>query len=214
MYETLRITEIARKKTKNTTIMKKKILCCLMVYAFITINTLAQNIIYDSGTSVIYENGVVYSPDGFETIETSYSLNSDTTIISWGLYTKDGKILVSAERAKYKNKVGSCFHYCVAEGTVAIAKNAFRYRFSGDGLYFPTSIQYIDPEMTSSECSYNYSIIFYTGNSSIRIKNTDEESCSEEKSRYNIQGMKLQKPARGVNIVQYSDKTTKKVLVK
>ena len=43
---------------------------------------------------------------------------------------------------------------------------------------------------------------------------TDDANGASEVARYNVNGVRLDKAQKGLNIVKYSDGTTKKVIVK
>jgi hypothetical protein len=167
------------------------------------------------GQSQITDKGLVYSEGGFKIIEVKDTAN---TYYSEGLYSSDGKVLVMAMH--YSS------YFYVAYGTEVIAKNAFRY--DGGTIYIPSTVKYIDPDAFSA---------FYKGSSSgyafyiddVKTKQivTDNVSAvsqakvdnnakgnAKEVARFNLQGQKLSKPEKGINIVELANNTAKKVLVK
>ena len=89
---------------------------------------------YSNGESTIYENGMVYSKNGY----VLYHVNAKKDV---GYYSKDGKILVAS--SPFGND-----EYFVAYGTEAIAANAFRGTI--EKLYLPSTIKYIHPNAFSN----------------------------------------------------------------
>ena len=47
-----------------------------------------------------------------------------------------------------------------------------------------------------------------------RIKDIEHSPLNIEETWYSLDGKKLSKPQKGINIIRYSDGTTRKVLVK
>lgn len=93
--------------------------------SLVAATSFAQNVIYDNGTTKVYENGVVYSRGGFKTITIE---NKDVreylgipdnawgSCTSTGLYSSDGKVYIRFQEGTEN---------VVEKGTEFIAKNAF-----------------------------------------------------------------------------------------
>ena len=171
----------------------------------------------------------IYSSDGFE-VKTSVFVNSENrTFKSIGLYSKDGKILVSAISATslYDNS-SFYFNFYVLDGCETICSGAFQ-GCSGYYIYIPSSVQYLAPDAITSKVTLHSFSGQYSdkGNKFGGIQDGCKEdrdlgiiyapkidSDAIEVSRYNVNGMKIDKPINGVNILQMSDGTTEKILVK
>lgn len=159
----------------------------LFVFCSIAVaSSYAQNVIYDNGTTKVYENGVVYCEGGFIEKATEYKSNTFK-----GLYSSDGKVLVNMSSYTYE-----CY---VPNGTECIAKNAFS-SCGISSLYIPSSVKYIDPSVMW-DGSKRRIIRTYTDTSSAKgIKATEDENTTEV-ARYTIQGVKINEPQKGINIV-------------
>lgn len=167
----------------------------------------------------------IYSSDGFEVKTSIYGTGSDR-ISSTGLYSKDGKMLVAAISSS-SPFVSAPFY--VLDGCETICSGAFQ-GCSGFIVYIPSTVQFIAPNAITSKVHYiggSTKDYFYRSNRFGGIQDGCREggysgststpvveSNAIEISRYNIHGMKLEEPMNGVNILQMSDGTTEKILVK
>lgn len=171
----------------------------------------------------------IYSSDGFEVKEGYLSLNFTYGEVEYkcrGLYSKDGKVLVSAMYSQSKGNSGyfnSSNEFYVIDGCEVIASGAFQGKTSTT-VYIPSSVKYIAPDAIISRTAYS-------GQSMTNSFGGIQDGCREqsgsgaanapvadpnatEVARYNVQGVRLPEPANGINIVQYSDGTATKELVK
>lgn len=161
----------------------------------------------------------IYSSDGFVIKNGVITLVYDgqqRTYESRGLYTNDGKVLVSAIYSNYRN-------FYVIDGCETIASGAFQ-RFSSLTVYIPSSVRSIAPDAIISRSTYSGEtvtngyggiqdgVIEVGGSGAVNAPAADPNAT--EVARYNIQGVRLSEPTDGVNIVQMSDGTAQKVLVK
>lgn len=166
----------------------------------------------------------IYSSDGFVIKNGVITLDDDGQQITYesrGLYTNDGKVLVSAISSKFKN-------FYVIDGCETIASNAFQ-ALTDLCIYIPSSVKNIAPDAIISRITYSgggsatssHSNRFYGiqngvkeegGSGAVNAPAADHNAT--EVARYNIQGGRLSEPTDGVNIVQMSDGTAQKVLVK
>lgn len=175
----------------------------------------------------------IYSSDGFEVKEGYFTSNEtfndgDYSIYkSKGLYSKDGKVLVAAlssySRWSTNNNFSSSNTFYVIDGCEVIASGAFQGKTSTT-VYIPSSVKYIAPDAIISRTAYS-------GQTMTNSFGGIQDGCREqsgsgtanapvadpnatEVARYNVQGVRLTEPANGINIVQYSDGTATKELVK
>lgn len=183
----------------------KKLIIILTVF-FTCLGVKAQ----DSTTDYIY------SSDGFEVKKATFITSSGNERTCYGLYTKDGKTLVSAmENPNY---------FYVIDGCEVICSGAFQGVW-GCYVYIPSSVKYIAPDAITARVGYGGTYEKYNrfggiqdgvredSNSGAAYAPTADPNAVEV-ARYNIQGIKLNEPTEGINIVQMSDGTAEKVLVK
>ncbi len=153
----------------------------------------------------------IYSSDGFEvkTGVISYStINGISTKKYTGLYSKDGKVFVS-----YMSGSGSEFY--VLDGCEVICSKAFQSTSSGLDVYIPSSVKYIAPDALKSANRFKgiKDGIKEENASSVAYASIADPNATEV-ARYDINGVRLDEPTTGINIVQMSDGTSEKVLVK
>ena len=152
------------------------------------------------------DRGGVYGP--FDVLS-QQAVDGNVSFTSYGLYTEDGSTLVKA----FSN--GTYYGFYVKEGTMAIAD--FAIPENTTRVYIPSSVVYISPKAFC--LSPNVIIGVYNGSptSSVHpISPTpdDPSNPSSEVSRYSIDGVKLDQPVEGVNIVTFSDGSARKELVR
>ena len=170
---------------------------------------------------------------------TYYPFETDVTFneipnlegVAYSLYAVDGNgnpetliSVITPHLGEYSSnyrdieKYTSNSRYCdfvVLPGTKRIAKGAFLHCFDILSIHLPSSIQFIPESWTSGLSDYICNIDVYDENSPLAI--TAEEVSPEslrELAHYNLQGMKVNENARGVQIVQYNDGSARKVVVK
>lgn len=172
----------------------------------------------------------IYSSDGFEVKEgyiTRSSTYEDIEYKSKGLYSKDGKVLVAAIYSQSKSAsstyFSSCNEFYVIDGCETIASGAFQGKTSTT-VYIPSSVKYIAPDAIISRSTYSGQTLTnsfggiqdgcreQSGSGAVNAPVADPNAT--EVARYNVQGVRLPEPANGINIVQYSDGTATKELVK
>lgn len=158
----------------------------------------------------------IYSSDGFEVkVGVIMEPGSKYPSRSEGLYSKDGRMLVSCIDPDSTND------FYVIDGCEIICSGAFQ-GFNMCTVYIPSSVKYIAPDAL---ISYKSARDGYTnGFGGIQdgcmeegansVFSTATNKNTTEVARYNIQGIKLSEPASGINIIRQSDGTTEKVLVK
>lgn len=171
----------------------------------------------------------IYCSDGFELKKvTGYRVNDfgdSIKSVSTGLYSKDGKILVAAIRDYW-----STSYFYVLDGCETICSGAFQ-AFQGLTVFIPSSITNIAPDALKS------SYVFTTtqpqsgvimkpnifGGIVDGMKEDSTQGSTEEipgliipseVARYNLQGVRLTQQEKGVNIVQMSDGTATKQLIR
>lgn len=162
----------------------------------------------------------IYCSDGFEIKEgiiTVDFLSQQRTYSSTGLYSADGKVLVAA----ITNNGFARFY--VLDGCETICSGAFQ-GMTSTSVYIPSSVKYIAPDALVSIAAYGnpQSLNRFAGiqdgctedRSSTATRSLQTDPNATEVSRYNLQGMKLDSPESGINILQKSDGTTEKIMVR
>lgn len=165
----------------------------------------------------------IYSSDGFE-VKTGAVNIGGNIYISTGLYSKDGKTLVAAMTAKYDY---DHYHFFVLDGCETICSGAFQSMYD-TYVYIPSSVKQIAPDaITSKAQPYEVTNTHRCinefrgvqdgckeqgGSGSVNAPASDPNAT--EVARYNIQGVRLNEPSNGLNIVQMSDGTAEKVIVR
>lgn len=167
----------------------------------------------------------IYSDDGFEVKTSIFKEYNGNTITCTGLYSKDGKIFVSAISGDWRD---NRYLFYVIDGCETIASGAFQ-SFLDMYVYIPSSVKSIAPDAITSRVTMNggtNNSYFRTNRllgiqDGVREQNSSEvlifpavNHNAEEEKRYNIQGVRLYEPTNGVNIVQMSDGTVEKIIVK
>ena len=136
-----------------------------------------------------------------------------------GLYTKDGKALVAAiTYSPYNHN-----EFYVIDGCETICSGAFQ-NFTSLTVYIPSSVRSIAPDAIISRSTYSGQTLTngYGGiqdgvrevGGSEAVNAPAADPNATEVARYNVQGIRLSEPTNGVNIVQMSDGTAEKVLVR
>ena len=193
--------------------MKKLIL--LLTVFFTCLGVKAQEVTTD----------YIYSSDGFEVKEGYLTLNFTYYYKCRGLYSKDGKVLVSAMYSQLKESDDEYFRsssdFYVIDGCETIASGAFQGK-TETTVYIPSSVKYIAPDaiisrvagssMPNSFGGIQDGCREQSGSGAVNAPVADPNAT--EVARYNVQGVRLPEPANGINIVQYSDGTATKELVK
>ena len=170
-----------------------------------------------TASAQLQEDGAIYSPDGF-TVKTSSIEGRYYTYETTGLYTADGKTLVAI---MYMDDPA---YMSVLPSTERIAPNALRSLASTETNYricIPTAVKYVYPEsfITSKGATGQMAIVLVTDEvkevaTSIKELNDSEETEEvKETARYNLQGMKIDGPSKGINIVKMSDNSSRKIFL-
>lgn len=178
-----------------------KILFLLTLWVSVTLNLNAQNL--------ITEKGYIYSPNGF-------------VCYDGDIYTADMKNLVRScypsIREREKDHFGNIVK--IPSGAEVIPSHLIYHTDgklinSGNNTSYcvliPSSVKYI-----AVDAFLTPYIKFFseeTNVASVRQIQTKDDNITEF-SRYNLQGQKLDSPERGINIVQMSNHTSHKELVK
>lgn len=186
--------------------MKKIILLLTVFFTCLSVN--AQEATTD----------YIYSSDGFE-VKTGVTYYGQQIHKSIGLYSKDGKVFVAAITSS-----GSDFY--IIDGCETICSGAFQ-SYSRSTVYFPSTVKNIAPDAITSKVIIGGNVTHTIYNKFGGIKDGVREQNSSdaayapladpnatEVARYNIQGIRINEPAEGINIVHMSDGTSEKVLVK
>ena len=164
----------------------------------------------------------IYSSDGFVVKKGEITLDvygQSQKYTSTGLYTKDGKALVAAiTYSPYNHN-----EFYVIDGCETICSGAFQ-NFTSLTVYIPSSVRSIAPDAIISRSTYSGQTLTngyggiqdgvreVGGSEAVNAPAADPDAT--EVARYNVQGIRLSEPTNGVNIVQMSDGTAEKVLVR
>lgn len=103
--------------------------------------------------------------------------------------------------------------YSILPGTKRIAKGAFNDCDNIVQLHIPSSVRYIPENCFNGLNKYALIDIKDDAPASIISKQVSAPE-KEEVARYNLQGMRIDEDAHGVQIVQYNDGSAKKILNK
>ena len=159
----------------------------------------------------------IYSPDGFKVITVScpmYTPERGGSSTCTGLYSADGKVLVQAIYDTFGSR--SSYFY-VKAGTEVIASRAFQ-AFEGGMVYFPSTVTSIAPDAFTSITTKS-SIVLGLYDKATEIPSrapavASDNAEAKEVARYTLEGRKIASPQPGINIVEMSDNTAKKELVR
>ena len=156
----------------------------------------------------------INSSEGFRIITVNcpiYSPERGGSSTCTGLYTSDGRVLVQAIYDTLGSRSG---YFYVKEGTEVIASRALQ-AFDGALVYFPSSVKSIAPDAFTSitaKCSVVLGLYDHaTETSRVNSPEVDPTDATEV-ARYTIDGRMITEPQPGINIVQMSNNTAKKVL--
>lgn len=157
----------------------------------------------------------IYSAEGFKIITVicpMYSPERGGYSTCIGLYSADGKILVQAIYDTYGSR--STYFY-VKEGTEVIASRAFQ-AFDGALVYIPSSVKSIAPDAFTSLTAKSSLVMGLYDDAKEEQSNVSapakDNTYATEIARYTVDGKRINEPQPGINIVQLSDNTAKKVL--
>ena len=101
--------------------------------------------------------------------------------------------------------------YCFAEDVPLISYSSF-YSSSIESITLHVPASSIEAYKASEGWRFFGKIVPLTEETGIKENMT--EPAKEEVARYNLNGQRIATPQKGVNIIRFSDGTTKKVLVK
>lgn len=163
------------------------------------------------GQSQITEKGYFYSPDGFVCKDGDIYTADMKTIVRFGYLSKN---MTFHDWTNYPKEM------IIPDGAVVIPSNVLyhptphHYINSGNDViyqvYIPSSVKYIAVD------AFIYPFVRFSNleNSSSTRENITRDSDATEVARYNLQGRKIDNPEHGINIVQMSDRSVHKEIVK
>ena len=165
----------------------------------------------------IQENNFSISNDGFVYLNPPVTIDGIEFKAS-GLYSSDGLTLIKGTYQNITKSIGGAtyiYHIIVvAPGTTTLASNSCNFdNGNADFSYsvrIPSSVKYIAPDAFGSRTK---SVGVYDATSSAKEISVLDDN-PQEVARYNLNGVKLQEPEEGVNIIKMSDNSAKKVVVK
>lgn len=190
-----------------------KSLLLSLLFVLFTANSFAQEKTSD----------YIYSSDGFEVLTAEHVVEGfgNEKYFCTGLYTKDRKVLVSA-CSSYSNYGSSVQTFYVPYGTEVIASRAFQ-KFNGGSIYIPSTVKYIAPDALTCNVyggtNPTYPNIIYGISDDCTISNPSkvkeviiDNGNPEEVGRYNVNGMRIGENEEGIQIIQYNNGTSKKII--
>ena len=126
-------------------------------------------------------------------------------------------ILVQATKAS--NNYASDRAFYVPYGTEVIASRAFGgIVYNLTSIYIPTTVKYIAPDAFQISNGGTLAITgisdeaIFPKSSAVREISNDNNEELEEVARYDVNGMKIDENAEGIQIIQYDNGSSKKVL--
>lgn len=159
----------------------------------------------------ITEKGYFYSPDGFVCKDGNIYTADMKTVVRFGF-------LSDQAGQSWDEDYG--YKMVIPEGAEVIPSNVLYHptphhhiNNTRDCLYsvvIPSSVKYIAVDAFI----FPFVRFFNSGGSLSIPEKTNEKSNTREVARYNLQGQKIDNPQSGINIVQMSDHTAHKELIK
>lgn len=154
----------------------------------------------------ITDKGYFYSPNGFVCKSGNIYTADMKTVVRFGFCSRD---------EKWSNEM------IIPEGAEVIPSNVLYHptphhyiNNSHDAtytVYIPSSVKYIAVDAFI----FPFVSFFNTSELSASVReNNGEDTNAREVARYNLQGRQISSPESGINIVQMSDRTAHKELVK
>ena len=125
-------------------------------------------------------------------------------------YTIDGVLLWNRTLVRFPVE-DSRTEYVIPNGVERISNGAFRGCKNLRKIVIPKTMVYIGETAFDGSGIEIFSCTDNDEFTSIDVRERDVEGRSEQ-ARYNMQGMKIQQPQPGVNIIVNSDHTSQKVL--
>ena len=169
----------------------------------------------------ITDKGYFYSPNGFVCKNGNLYTSDMKTMIRRGYSTNDS---FNDNEDKFVGSYWNLSQSLIIPSGCEIIPSNIIYQPSGQTMagrtgahsmgydvYIPSSVKYIALDAFMSPF-----VRFFSSDSqstSIR-ENVDEAVNAKEVARYNLKGIKISTPESGINIVQMSDRTAHKELVK
>lgn len=102
--------------------------------------------------------------------------------------------------------------FTIPDGVRTIARGAFQGCKYLTEVSIPSSVWVIGDNAFENSSIQSFTTYESTYTAKVNTQNTDE--AAKEMARYNVRGQKLSAPEPGVNIVEMSDHTTQKQLVR
>ena len=169
----------------------------------------------------ITDKGYFYSPNGFTCNNGSLYTADMKTMIRRGYSTRDS---FNDNEDKFVGSYWSLSQSLVIPSGCEIIPSNIIYQPSGKTMagrngehsmgydvYIPSSVKYIALDAFVSP----FVRFFSSDNQSASVREyVDESGNAKEVARYNLHGRKISTPESGINIVQMSDRTAHKELVK
>ena len=165
------------------------------------------------GQSQITEKGYFYSPDGFVCKDGDIYTADMKTIVRFGVLSKNIE-------TEYRYWNHDAKEMIIPDGAEVIPSNILYHptphHYYGSGtdvaynVFIPSSVKYIAVDAFI----YPFVRFFNLENSSSTRENITRDSDATEVARYNLQGRKIDNPEHGINIVQMSDRSVHKEIVK
>ena len=140
---------------------------------------------------------------------------TDNSVVVKG-YALEGTDEITAQGFEYW-KTGSTILPSSTENRMTVMASGIKMRATLANLEYNSTYKYRAFVTTAKGTTYGDEVEFETGNDPVGVENIvvdDTSTIVEEIARYDIHGRLLSKPSRGINIIIYSDGSTRKEIVK
>ena len=140
---------------------------------------------------------------------------TDNSVVVKG-YALEGTDEITAQGFEYW-KTGSTILPSSTENRMTVMASGIKMSATLANLEYNSTYKYRAFVTTAKGTIYGNEVEFETGEDPVGVENIvvdDTSTIVEEIARYDIHGRLLSKPSRGINIIIYSDGTTRKEIVK
>ena len=140
---------------------------------------------------------------------------TDNSVVVKG-YALEGTDEITAQGFEYW-KTDSTILPSSTENRMTVMASGIKMSATLANLEYNSTYKYRAFVTTAKGTIYGDEVKFETGNDPVGVENIvvdDTSTIVEEIARYDIHGRRLSKPSRGVNIIIYSDGSTRKEIVK
>ena len=140
---------------------------------------------------------------------------TDNSVVVKG-YALEGTDEITAQGFEYW-KTGSTILPSSTENRMTVMASGIKMSATLANLEYNSTYKYRAFVTTAKGTIYGNEVEFETGEDPVGVENIvvdDTSTIVEEIARYDIHGRRLSKPSRGINIIIYSDGSTRKEIIK